>query len=390
LHRNGGGLEVSNGRSGRRARWASVALAAVFTLGFGYLAVRDVELSELADSLAESNYWYLLPAFALLAFGFFIRILRWRYMFSPHTRPGLWPTTETLILGQFLNSVLPFRAGDAARIVALRSFGGPSRVETAGTVILERVFDVLALLLLLFVTVPWLPEVTWIRAAGSLAIILTLAVAAAIVVLRVYGERAMRVILAPFARLPFLSSVRVEAAVRNLTQGVIVLRSTRLGLLAFALTVVSWIVLGMSFWLLTLGFGFGLSPMAGLLIVIATGLSHLLPSAPAGVGVFEAAVIVALAAYDVPRAPALSYALVAHALNVLPFVLAGLLVLILRRRVLAAGAGREGLGADGTAPGAPGAGLGLPGNRGGPRDDQDDVAEPADGDLEVDQVRQPR
>jgi glycosyltransferase 2 family protein len=380
---------VSEGRPGRRARWASLALAAAFTLGFGYLAVRDVELAELSRSLDNSNYWYLLPAFALLALGFFVRVIRWRYMFSPETRPGIWPTTETLILGQFLNSVLPFRAGDAARIVALRSFGGPSRVETAGTVILERVFDVLALLLLLFVMVPWLPEVTWIRAAGTLAIFLSLGVAAAIVVLRVYSERAVRVLLAPFARLPFLSSRRVEAAVRNLTQGVIVLRSTKLGLLAFSLTIVSWIVLGMSFWLLTLGFDFGLSPTAGLLIVIATGLSHLLPSAPAGVGVFEAAAMVALAAYGVQESPALSYALVAHALNVLPFVLAGLLVVFLRRRALAPALSREGLGPDGATPASPGAGVG-PGDRGGPGDDQHDVAEPADRDLEVDEVRQPR
>jgi glycosyltransferase 2 family protein len=382
---------VRGGRSGRRARWASLALAAVFSLGFGYLAVRDVEFAELGRSLGDSNYWYLLPAFAMLAFGFFVRVLRWRYMFSPETRPGIWPTTETLVLGQFLNSVLPFRAGDAARIVALRSFGGPSRVETAGTVILERVFDVLALLLLLFVTVPWLPEVTWIRAAGILAVVLTLAVTAAIVVLRMYGERAVRVLLAPFARLPFLSAARVEAAVRNLTQGVIVLRNTRLGLLALALTVLSWIVLGMSFWLLTLGFGFGLPPLVGLLVVIATGLSHLLPSAPAGVGVFEAAAIVALAAYDVPQAPALSYALVAHALNVLPFVLAGLVLLLLRRDLLASASGREGLlGPDGAASASPGTGPGLGRDRRGPGDDEHDVPQPAHRDLEVDEVRQPR
>jgi uncharacterized protein (TIRG00374 family) len=377
---------MSGAGSGRAARLAWWALAIAFTVGFGYLAVRNVELAELADSLGESNYWYVLPAFGLLAGAFFLRVLRWQSMFSPETRPALWPTTETLLLGQFLNSVLPFRAGDAARIVALRSFGGPSRVETAGTVVLERVFDVLALLLLLFVTLPWLPEVTWIRAAGSLAIVLTLAVAAAIVVLRVYGERAMRVVLAPFARLPFLPARRVEAAVRNLTQGVIVLRNMRLGLLAFSLTIVSWIVLGMSFWLLTVGFGFELSPLAGLLIVIATGLSHLLPSAPAAVGVFEAAAIVALGAYGISQTPALSYALVAHALNVLPFVVAGLFVLNLRRRVFAPGSAGEGLGGTAAAP----SGGGLRGNPGGPSDDQDDVAEPADGNLEVDEVRQPR
>jgi uncharacterized protein (TIRG00374 family) len=379
---------VSTVGARRHTRWASAALAAAFTLGFSYLAVRNVELSELWRSLRESNYWYLLPSFAVLALAFFIRVLRWRFMFSAETRPGLLPTTEALLLGQFLNNVLPFRAGDAARIVALRSFGGPSLVETTGTVVIERVFDVLALLLLLFLTVPWLPEVTWIRAAGTLAIVLTLAVAAAVVILRVYGERAVRVVLAPFARLPFLSAGRVEAAVRNLTQGAITLRSFRLGALTFTLTVVSWILFGLSFWLLTLGFGFGLPVLAGLLIVIATGLSHLLPSAPAAVGVFEAAAVVALAAYDVPQSQALSYALVAHALNVLPFIFAGLFVLNLRRSVLASRRSGERLEAYGAAA-MSADGRRRPSDRDRTSDDQNDVAEPAEGHLEVDKIRQP-
>ncbi|MGH3041696.1 MAG: lysylphosphatidylglycerol synthase transmembrane domain-containing protein, partial [Gaiellaceae bacterium] len=316
---------MSGRRSSRRAKYLPAAVATAVTVVFGYLAVRNVDLDELGESLRESNYWFLLPSFALLVLAFFLRVVRWRCLFSPRTRPGWVPATEALLLGQFLNNVLPFRAGDAARIVALRSFGGPSRVETAGTVVIERIFDVLGLLLLLFVLLPVFPDVAWLRAAGVLAIVLTLALAAVIVVLRVYGERAVAFCLRPLARLPFLSDARVEAAIRNLTEGVIALRSVRIGLIGFFWTLVSWLVFGASFWCLMLGFDFGLSPVAGLLVLIATGLSHLLPAAPAAVGVFEAAAVVALGAYGIPESQALSYALVVHALNVVPFLLAGLL-----------------------------------------------------------------
>jgi uncharacterized protein (TIRG00374 family) len=378
--------------SERRGRYLSAALATAVTLVFGYLAVRNVDIGKLGESLRESNYWFLLPAFALLVLAFFLRVLRWRCVFSPGTRPGWVPATEALLLGQFLNSVLPFRAGDAARIVALRSFGGPSRVETAGTVVVERIFDVLALLLLLFVLLPVVPEVTWLRAAGVLVIVLTLALAVAVVVLRFYGERAVAFCLRPLARLPFLSEARVEAAIRNLTEGVIALRSGRIGLIAFFWTLVSWLALGASFWCLMLGFDFGLSPVAGLLVVIATGLSHLLPSGPAAVGVFEAAVVVALGAYGIPQTQALSYALVVHALNVVPFLLAGLLVVVLRRDVVGASLRRkrsgEGLVAD---PGGPEhAVIGTGPDRVWARDDEDDVAEPADRHLHVDEVRKAR
>jgi uncharacterized protein (TIRG00374 family) len=319
-------------RIGRRH--GPAALATLITVVFAYLAVRDVDFDELRASLRETNYWWLIPAFATLTLSFFIRALRWRALFSPATRPPVWPTTEALIIGQFFNNVLPLRAGEAARIVALHSLGRRSRVETTGTVVIERFFDVLALLLLLFVAIAWLPEVTWLRAAGALAIALTVALVAAIVVLRVYGERPLRFVLRPLGRLPFVSPQRSEAAVRNLMHGLIGLRSARIGLVVFLWTLLSWLVLAVSFWLVTLGFDFGLSPIAGLLIVVAVGLSMILPSGPAAVGVFEAATIVALAAYEVPQSRSLSYALVVHALNVLPFIAAGVAVIGLERGIL--------------------------------------------------------
>jgi hypothetical protein len=80
-------------------------------------------------------------------------------------------------------------------------------------------------------------------------------------------------------------------------------------------------------WFVLEAFGLGLSPLAGVLVAIAVNLGMILPSSPAAVGVFEAAVLVALDAYGVPKEQALSCALVAHALNVVPFLVAGPLVL---------------------------------------------------------------
>ena len=105
------------------------------------------------------------------------------------------------------------------------------------------------------------------------------------------------------------------------------LRRAHLGGASFLLTLVSWLLFALSFWLVMLCFDFGLPLGAGLLVVIATGFSLALPAAPAGLGVFEAATVVALAAYDVPKSEALSYALVLHAFTIVPFLVAGGLLL---------------------------------------------------------------
>jgi glycosyltransferase 2 family protein len=370
------------------SRYGPVVVALVVTVAFSYLALRNVDFHQLSQSLRRSNYWWLVPSAALLVLGVLIRVHRWRVLFAPAKRPAFWPTTEALLVGQFLNNVLPLRAGDAARIVALRSFGGQSGVETAGTVVVERFFDVLSLLLLLFLALPWFPEVASIRTAGVLASALTLVLVAGIVVLRVYGDRPIRFLVRPLGPLPFLLPGRLEVAVANLMHGLVALRSARIGVIAFLWTTASWLVLAVSFWLVMIGFDLGLSPAAGLLVLIATSLSLILPSGPAAVGVFEAAAIVALRAYDVPQSQALSYALVVHALTVLPFVAAGLVVLNFHRGALkGAFGGNRGLSGGGVQAAPGGSGLGT--DRDGPGDEEDDVSEPADRQLHVDEAREP-
>ena len=64
-----------------------------------------------------------------------------------------------------------------------------------------------------------------------------------------------------------------------------------------------------------------------MLILVTTTLSLVIPSAPGGLGVFEAGGVIALRAYGVDDSTALSATVVLHALNVFPFVIAGSVVL---------------------------------------------------------------
>lgn len=85
--------------------------------------------------------------------------------------------------------------------------------------------------------------------------------------------------------------------------------------------------MALSYWLVMLAFDLGLSPVAGLFALIAVGLAMILPSSPAAAGVFEAATIVALLPYGVPKSLALSYALVIHAVNFVLYIGWGAIVL---------------------------------------------------------------
>ena len=294
---------------------------------FSYLAVRNTHFGDVWNGLRTSNYWWLLPAFFALAFGLYLKAVRWRYLFSRETRPPAGPLTKALLVGYFFNAILPARAGEAARVLVLNQRAGTSRAEAGTTVVVERGYDVLSLLLLLFVAVPWLPRVTWLHAAVVLALVLVAAFAVAIALLARFGVRPVHFVLRPLLRLPFVSSETLEHVGESLGRGLAGLRHPLLIAGALFWTTLAWLAIALSSWFVMKGFHFRLSLVAALLVVIATNLVQILPSSPSALGVFEAATVVALGAYGVAGSDALSYALVLHAASTLPFIVVGLFLL---------------------------------------------------------------
>jgi uncharacterized protein (TIRG00374 family) len=320
------------GRDGRPRRgWhrpaAFLAPTLVSAAGI-FFVLHGTDLEGVRSALASTDYSRVAVALVLLAAATVIRAIRWRVMFPPATRPPFGPTLEVSLVGLFFNCVLPVRAGELIRIFALHARAGTSRAETAATLVVERAFDVLALLGMLFVALPWLPAIPWLRAATVLAATLTAALVVLTFLLSRWKTRLLRIALRPLAKLPALSSERVEKGADSLGRGLAALRSTRLGLVAFGLTVLSWLVLSGSFWLAASAVVPQLPLQAGILIAVAIGLALILPSGPAALGVFEAGVVSALTAYDVPASPALSAALVVHAVNVFPYLAVGGLLLL--------------------------------------------------------------
>lgn len=317
-----------------RRRAAVAAMGLLVTLVFGYLAVRHVNFREAEAALRRSDYLWTIPSLLTLALSVFLRAIRWRCLFAAASRPRLGAITSAMLVGYFFNAILPLRAGEAARVISLHQRTRTSRAETTGTIVIERVYDVVTLLLILFVALPWLPHVTWIRAAAILSCVLAIALTAAVVVLTVFGDRPVRWLTHPFRGLRWVDPQRLERAALNLTEGLAGLRHPTVALSALFWTVSAWLLTGLSFWFLMLGFHLHLTFGAGLLVAIATGLSMILPSSPGAIGVFEAAATLVLSAYHVAVSSAIAYAIVLHVLNLVPYLVAGLILLPTSRAAL--------------------------------------------------------
>ena len=116
-----------------------------------YFAFRGIAMDELANTLREANFWWvgLSLMFALIAF--FSRARRWMLLIEPlGFKPSFRSTYHSLMVGYLFNYALP-RLGEVTRCVTL---GRKEKIPVdslIGTVIMERVFDLLMLFLILVI-----------------------------------------------------------------------------------------------------------------------------------------------------------------------------------------------------------------------------------------------
>ena len=315
--------------AGRRPGGRTIAFGATLLLAglFTYLAVRGVNWNSAWRALKRCDAWWLLPA--MLAFGAqtLMRAMRWRSLFARERRPARRPVLAATMIGYLFNNILPARAGEAARVVALTQRTATPAAEIVGTVVVERAYDVLSILIIFFCASPWLPHQSWFGTAAILAGIAAVGLVAVIWVLAVHGDRPLRWIVRPLGRLPGLSAERVEREAATLAGGLSGLREHRVALEALVWSLAAWMTSALWAWFVLLAFepsrGFG----AGVLVTVVIGLSMIIPSPPAAVGVFEAAGVLALHAYHVSQSAALPYALVLHVSNFVPLVLVGAITL---------------------------------------------------------------
>jgi uncharacterized protein (TIRG00374 family) len=297
-----------------RVLGALVGLA--ISVGAGYFALRHVSLHAVWKALREAHYWYLVPALAAMSLGVVLRVQRWRAMFPRAERPGFAATFWALVLGLFANNVLPARLGEIARMAALARETGLRRTQVLTTIAVERVFDLAALGLIAAVTLPLAPSGSLRRNLTIATIVIFAAFAILLAALTSSRVRALGVRV--IRRIPVLGGARGERTIGSLRAGIDSLRDTRTLVIVLAWSLASWSSLALSNYFVLSMFDTGAPWHAAVISLLATNLAMVVPSSAASIGVFEVAARASLTLYGVPAALALSFALLLHAVNVIP------------------------------------------------------------------------
>ena len=298
----------------------------VISLGFLFLALRGIRLKELLLALQQANYWWLIPCVLVTVALLFLKGWRWQLLFLPEYRLPFSPVFTSMCAGYLASNVLPGRAGELVRVVLLVSEEQVSAARTVSTIVVERLLDVLTLLAILVLMLPFVklpPDMT--HSAQALGI-LALAAAAVMVLLSFWKELVLGWAHAILGRVKFLDRPGIYAALGHLIDGFATLRG-RLGLLLIGLSFLGWVGVVAMAWFAAQAVHLQVPITAIIFAVVVTTLGMLLPSTPGYIGVFHYLVTVALLPFGIPKEQALTFALVWHGVNYLTLSFSGMIAL---------------------------------------------------------------
>jgi glycosyltransferase 2 family protein len=315
-----------------RLNWKS-ALGIALSAGLLVWTLKDESPSEIWHVISQSDVPMLLLAAALATSIFPLRAIRWRIILDP-TAPKLplgtlWRSTA---IGMMVNNVYPARLGEIARAYALTR--ETNRVGFTGAVAslaVDRVFDSLALMLLLVSAMwsPTFPSETTIAgqpiqrgaalfAAGAVALFVILY---AIVF---FPERLIALYTAVVGRIAPRFVGRGGEIIHAFSRGLGVLRSPRRFAEVFFWALLHWLVNALAFWVAFKAVDIDVPFSAANFLQGIIAISVALPSSPGFFGVFEAAAVIGLAVYGVPRGQAVSWAIGFHILSFIPITVIGI------------------------------------------------------------------
>ena len=299
-----------------------ISLAFVFWL---VTQVRDLE--RVGQTLREAQYGYLAPALAAYFAGVWLRSVRWHYLLRPIRNIAGRRLFPVVVIGYMANDVLPARMGELVRAYTLDQREGIRKTTSLATILVERVFDGLAMLGFLVGVAVFVPFSPTLQQLALLTGLLFLALTGLIFGVAHNPRLAERVIRRAIRRLPQSLRGRLEKMAMAGLVGLHVLRSGRGVVVVLALSVAAWLCEAAMYYAIALGFFPEVPFYVMLLTVAVANLGTMIPSSPGYVGTFDALAVFTLGTFGVSSEVALGYTAVLHAALIVPVTLLGFIFL---------------------------------------------------------------
>jgi glycosyltransferase 2 family protein len=313
---------LSLGRRLRQPKTIVSLILPIILLVFFARALPGFKLDELPGVILAANPLLLLAAFVVFYIGFPLRGLRWALLIRGTGFPlSIRDATEIIFISWLVNCLVPAKLGDLYRAYLLKINSTVSLSRTFGTVFIERVLDLFAIVVLGLGSGYWsfrgkLPSDVEVVFAIGVAVVIVLAVG--LLSMRNFGRRVILALPLPHRVIEFYD--RFE-------EGVFSAVGLRALPRLLIITGLIWSTEAMRLYIVVEALGFSdlhLGISGAFFVALTGSLLTAVPFTPAGIGVVETGVIFVLTqVYGVPTTEAVAITLVDRVISVLSIIVFG-------------------------------------------------------------------
>ena len=283
-----------------------VSLLALYFIG------TQINLELFKEAFLTANYVYILPCVIFLLLGLVTRALRWRVLLSD--RLPLVRAFSIMNVAYLVNGVLPLRIGEVVRIYLATRVRKPVPVwQTTGTIIVERLLDLLAVVVMMALALAMGPVPDALQTAGVFAAVVAITGFGILIVMARKRSLAEGLFVIIAKRLPFDLSTWFG----QFLDGLMPLSKSHSLLRAVGWTVISWILSTIAGFILMFAFYEQGDWSATMLYIAAAAFAIAVPAVPGNIGTYEASILLALTTLGYEQTGvAVAFAVMVHAVNV--------------------------------------------------------------------------
>lgn len=291
-------------------------LGLVVSLIATYFIVVQINVERFISAVIGADYQYLIPCIVFLLVGLFTRAIRWRVLLAnqlPFNR-----AFSIMNVAYLVNGVLPLRIGEVARIYLTTRVQKPiPAMQTASTIVIERLLDLLAVVVMMLLALTVAPVPQQLQVAGAIGA--GMAIGGFIILIAVARQREMaeRLIGWLITKLPILERLKLSQFVSDFIDGLMPILNFSSLSRAIFWTIISWVVSTFAGYVLMFAFFEQADLTATMLYIAAAAFAVALPAVPGNIGTYEASILLALVALGYEQSDtAIAFAITVHAVNV--------------------------------------------------------------------------
>ncbi len=291
-------------------------------------------LGELGSVIANAQWGYIVIAGFVFYATQLLRAWRWQITLKTLTEIRLLPTYGAMTIGYMANNLLPMRLGEVYRAQVIHQMTGLSRPAAFGTIVAERLIDLvymvpyLAAALIIYPLPPGIQTAAYILSAAAFLL------GGFCVWLGIDRERALRMAKWLLRILPAKAGGKIFDVLSTFSAGLGVMGRRELFWQLAVSSLILWAMYAYMVYLVMAAVGLTSAEyplihrdLVGsvLVMLMVTTIGFVIPGAPGAVGTYHGIAVLGLSLFQVPGDRAAGFAVLLHALNYIPLTLVGLI-----------------------------------------------------------------